>query len=300
MPNTETSVLGVNPTQEWMSSDVPGGDTPFAELFSADEAVTTDTPTTAEVKTTSQEASQAQAQQAEEFFLKAGTSVYKSKEAVEKGIQEKDALIEQLRQQYILERGIDPVTRQPVRVGGEPQGPASYLQDPKKYMRDLAEAANKMDEEAYFRTQSQLVFDLLSPIAPLITDFARTKAVETVATEVKDFRTFIGSEDYTSVLSQNPALKNAIEGAEQDVRFHGELPQLYKIAYLTSQGSKVPELIRAAQQAAQTQAQQQARPTQTPSAIAPPTGAKPDWRTSDGRKAIIKNFEDQGLGDVKF
>src|SRR5690348_16003975 len=62
-------------------------------------------------------------------FLKTSTgTVYKSADEAIKGIEHKDTLIEQLRQRYILERGIDPITNQPVQPAS--QAPAPYTQDP--------------------------------------------------------------------------------------------------------------------------------------------------------------------------
>lgn len=290
-----------NPTNtNWMGDDVPAGDMSLDDLFAeptAPQQTTANQPQ-------SQPAPQAQPVQDTSFEIKAGKSVYKSVEDAQRGIIAKDELIDNLRNQWILTHGYDPVTKKP--VSQTPEGPTSYLQDNKRYMRDLKDAVEKGDEMGYFNAQSKLIFDLLQPLAPTINEMARRQAADSVSSEVKDFNTFRQSEDFRKVLDGNGLLKDAIEQAENDFRGHAQLPQLYKLAYLAAQGSKVPELVKQATQAAQVTAPQtqNPRPTIGSSTLAPPiqngNTARPTLATSEGRKALIKDFLEQGGENLRF
>lgn len=226
-------------------------------------------------------------------FLKTTTgTVYKSADEAIKGIEHKDTLIEQLRQRYIFERGIDPITNQPVQ--STPQAPVPYTQDPNRYFKDLVGAVQKNDSTAYLNTQQQLILDTLGPIAPLITSMAKAQAADSVTVELKDFREFSATDNYRKVMDELPDLKQAIALAESDYRFHNRLPELYKIAYWTAQGRRMPELLRAQPPAAPTQP---ARPTTSPSTLTPPSApaTQPDMSTAEGRKAIIAAAEARGV-----
>lgn len=289
----------------FFKDDIPGGDISFDELFSPEQTLTNQPQAGAPENTPTPTPPQA-APTVVEDFLKTTGSVYKSKEDAIKGIEEKDALIEKLRQEWILKNGVDPVTQKQVNLGaghGEPQAPLNYLQDKRKYVKDLEDAVKRNDPEAYANAQLKLVSDMLQPLAPVITDLARQRAVETVSLEMKEFGAFKSSDDYKKVLETNRTLGSAIEAAEQNYTMHAQLPELYRLAYLASQGQRVPELIRQATQATAAQAQPtQPQRTMAPSAMTPPnvSNRPPDLTTSLGRRDIIRQFQESGGDNWKF
>jgi hypothetical protein len=199
-----------------------------------------------------------------------------------------------LRQRYALTTGIDPITNQPVQAQPVPQG-TDYYQDPQKYLSDLYTAA-KAGPEQYRDVQAKFLMDTLSPIAPAITRLAREQALDSLKTEIPDAPAVIGTPSYLKSLDANPQLKEAILTAESDFRFHSRLPGLYKIAYLASQGSQLPEILKA-QALAQPQNQPapQARPTMQPNTPAPPQQTtRPNLRTLEGIRATIAEAESRG------
>jgi len=289
-------------------ADAPGGDALFSDLFPTDQGIP---PTTGEPTTPASPAPQAAPspaaptpQSAPDYFLRNadGTVVYKTQEEAVRGLEHKDAIIQQLRERYILERGVDPLTNQPIRLPDTSQGPqvpASYTQNQRQFLQDLVQAADKADGDAYFRTHAKLVYDLLSPLAPVIAGFAKQQAVEQLGQQFTDFRGFLQSPVYAQVLRDAPDLKQAIEIAESDPMLAQRLPQLYGLAYRAGQGYRVSELLEKAKTANPTQP---GRPTTESRTATPPTPAGPGVTsiaealgTSEGRKAIIEQFESQGL-----
>lgn len=228
-----------------------------------------------------------QAPAPDEPFLKAGDSVYNSREAAEEGTRQKDALIAQLRQQYALTTGIDPISRQPI-VANSPQATDNYQLNPKKYFEDLQKSKTPED---LAQVQQKFVMDTIQPYVPSIASVTRTQARQQVEAEIPDFTNFYGTPDFRKTLETTPSLKEAIETAEGDVRFHTRLPDLYKTAYLVNKGIQLPELLK--KQAAPQ------NPSQTPTTNLPTTVAptetsapqRPSLTTSAGRKAIIDQFE---------
>lgn len=238
---------------------------------------------------------------ADEPFIQGSKSVYKSREAAVEGINQKDALIEQLRQRYVLATGIDPVTGQTATqsgaVGPASQTPISYTGDPKRYVDDLVEAVKSGDPARYRDTQIKLLFDALEPLAPVIVDSARQQAMARVEKEVSGFRDFYGTGDYQKALEANPELRDAIALSESDFRFNSRLPGLYKLAYAAAQGMRLPELLKAQQ--GQQPPSAPARTTTPATTPEPPQPApKPDLQTADGRKAIIEAAERKGIRDI--
>lgn len=280
---------------------VEGADVSFDDLFGNNEGlVVTDPNATATTPTETHGEPARTEPQAPAFELKTRTgSVYKSLEDATKGIEEKDTLIETLRQEFITRTGVDPVTRKPVV---QQEQPRSYMQDPVQFTKDLRKAVETGDDAAYAQANIKLLADMLAPIEPLVTKYAQQSAVEQVSGQIKDFQTFRGGEDFQKVMGSNATLRNAIQVAESDIRLANQLPELYSLAYYAAQGLKTPDLIRAAQAAQAAQAPQ--APVRTPmqgSTLAPETHAsRPSLSNHEGRKAIIEQFERTNGMDFKF
>lgn len=281
-------------------------DATFDSLFPAEPASVTVAPAQqataqpgtqpAQVQQTQQPA--ATTQPTQDFFLKGNTSVYKTLEEATKGVNEKDAFIEQLRQRYALTTGIDPITGQPVGQATQQQQ-QDYVQNPTKYLEDLYTAAKGGRPEDYRDVQSKFIFDAVKPLQPLLQKVARDQAASEAGAEIKGMNEFLSSPVYHKALDSNPELKQAISVGEQDYRFHSRLPGLYKLAYLTAQGMQLPELLKA--QAAQSQTT--AQPTQPVRTTVQPTTtsrsttqtAQPSFKTVEGIKAIIADAEARGV-----
>jgi hypothetical protein len=298
-----------NPLESLNFGDAPGGELTFDQLFPTDQGAQ---PTTAESGTPS-EPVQPEPQvtapvppPVEEFFLRAGDSVYKSKEEVERGIQTKDSLIQELRLKEIARTGIDPITNKPVNLGPQQTQPAipDYTQDQSRYFQDLVQAVDKNDPKAYYDAQAKLVYDLLAPIAPTITQMARERAVQTASTGeqgIKDLGQFLDGPAYKETLSKIPALQGAIEAAEGDMRMYNQLPGLYQLAYWTSQGQRLPDLLKAAQTQPQSNQAPQTRPLTQPQTPVPPTvQSNFDISTKEGRKAIQDRMEQHGIQNLRW
>lgn len=228
----------------------------------------------------------------QEPYLKGDGSVYNTREAAVNGLNEKDRLIQQLRQQYSLATGVDPITKQPLQQQ-RPNGAENYLENPDKYLKDLGNAKTAQD---LTRVQTKLVLDTLQPLQPLITSSARNQAVASMKTQYQDFDKFYGGQEYTQVLEQTPSLKEAIEISENDYRFHNRLPDLYRTAYLVHNGMRLPQVL--SEQANKQPPPQTPRqmPATTPD-LGEPVMTQAGLSTSEQRKALIKQFESQsGFG----
>jgi len=228
-------------------------------------------------------------------FIKGDKSVYNSPEAAIEGINQKDALIEQLRQRYALTTGIDPITGQ--AVGQSAQVVDDYTQNPNKYLDDLYAAAKQGGPQAYTAVQQKLIMDTLKPFAPVLSNLAKNQAVETVAKENPEAAKFIASPNYQKTMEANPDLASAIATAESDNRFYSRLPGLYRLAYLAGQGMQLPELLKANASQNQTQNQtQQVRTTAQQTTLNPSTEtAKPaSFRDIGGIRATIAQMEARG------
>ncbi len=298
MPDPATPLPASGPvnTSDWMT-DIPGGDLPFDDLFSGDGNQPASPAAVAQPQAVTPPAPVPPAT-TNDTFLKAGNTVYKTREEAERSLAYKDEVVERLRNLEIQRTGIDPLTGKV--VPREPQGPVNYTQNPDKYLEDLFNAATKKDPGKYVEAQQRLIFDTLGPLQPVIADFTKQQAVANVCQEIKDFAAFRGSADYTATLEALPELAGAIQLAESDMNFASRLPQLYKTAYWATHGRKTPELVAAAAQAAAVQpATPPTRPTTTTTALPPPApGAKPSFTTSEGRKAIMAQLEDRVVDQV--
>lgn len=304
MPNNiPESPVVANPG---FGAGVPEADLSFDDIFGSPQeglVVTppqTTAPTEGEVQPQAPVAPQAPVTQPSfDFKTKTGT-VYKSVEDAIRGTEEKDTLIETLRQEAIARTGIDPVTRKP--AGHQSEAPRNYLSDPSQFTKDLRKAVESNDDMAYAQANMKLLADFLQPIEPLITSYAQQKAIESVSKDISEFQAFRNSADFSKVLETNGALRQAITVAESDVRLSNQLPELYKLTYWASQGLKTPDLIKAAQ--AQAAAAPPQAPVRTPmqgSTLAPESrGAAPTVSTTEGRKAIIEQFEKSGGLNFRF
>jgi len=310
----DTTVDQVAPGGIVQLNDMPGGftDDAFDALFSADgtpskpaQQVETRTPVsqTPTPQTVAPQAQQTQdtpvVPQADDTFIKGERSVYKTKDAAVEGLNQKDQLIDTLRQRYVLATGVDPISGQPVGTNGVQPQPqvVNYAQNPKQYIEDLYKAAQASPEQ-YAAVQKKFLLDSLGPsVIAASTDVVRNQAIKTVASEIQDFNTFYGSQGYQKALEVVPELKNAIATAESDTQFSGQLPGLYKAAYLIGKGLSLPQAVAAATQLSQTQTPSRPVPTATPTTptLTPVTGAaKPSFGTIDGIRAIIAQHEASG------
>lgn len=285
------------PNQQVDLSDAPGGELDLDALFGNPEVQPTTTVSTQPPQTDPQATTPSES----EPFLKTATgTVYKSAEDAVRGVEHKDQLIAQLRQQLAQQTGSDPLKRQQASTPSAPEN-TNYLENQEAYFRDLGKAVEAKDQAKYLDVQRKFVYDALAPLTPTITTLVRTQAASTVEAEIKDFRQFQQSEDYVKTLDSMPMLKNAIEIAESNPTAAGQLPEFYKMAYYVHQGLKLPEIV----QAQRVNAPEPVRPTVTSTPVtAPATNAgrvaQPSLNTPEGRKAIIEQQERLGVGDLKF
>lgn len=297
----EPTVDSIAPGGKVNLSDAPAAidDATFDSLFPAEPtpvATSSQEPAPAPAAAAAQPSQPANGQPSQPF-IKGTKSVYNTPEAAVEGINQKDALIEQLRQRYALTTGIDPITGQPVAASPQaPQSGIDYYQQPDAYIKDAYDAMQKGNTQRYRDVQAKFLFDTLKPLQPVIQRAAREQAIDVVAQEIKEAKPFIGSPQYDQTLESVPDLRDAIKTAEADPQFHHRLPGLYKIAYLAGQGRQLPEILQA--QAAQrpTNPPAQPRPTLNPSTPAPPQPtARPSFKTIDGIKATIAEAESRGM-----
>jgi hypothetical protein len=202
-----------------------------------------------------------------------------------RAINERDQLIHNMRQQYALATGVDPLTGQPVGQGNGAPRQVDYTQDREKYMNDLYAAAQRSPND-YVNVQQKFVMDTLGPLAPLVKKFQRQQTVEALSkSDTPEAAKYIGTQSYQRVLSANPELANAIAVAESDLKWHSRLPGLYKLAYQAGKGLE----------AAQRQVTSQNQP-QTPT-TPPRTQAQVNqsFKTLEGIRATIAAYEKAGV-----
>lgn len=270
--------------------DAPSGDLSLDDVFGEHPGQTTTTVTPQTTLTP------VVATPSAEPVIKTNTgTVYKTLDDAKTGIEHKDALIGQLRDQVLKATGQDPL--KPARRQ-EPEQ-IDYNRDQDRYFEDLASAVAKKDTKAYMNVQQKLIMDTLGPVAPTIAALSRANAERVVGEQLPEFRGFLGSDDYRNLEQQSPLLMDAIRQAEMNPSAGQQLPELYKVAYLASRGSRVPEIVQAAQHAAP--AQVVPRPTVHSGQIAPPSttspAAAPSLQTREGRKALVAQYEQAGLQD---
>src|ERR1041385_714201 len=117
MPATATQVTATPSSTSWLD-DAPGGDIPFDKLFGTEPEASVSSNPNPQTQTTATETQQVvpDSQQPGQTFQEIKTStgsVYKTYDAVTKGIEEKDTLIQQLRERYKAVTGQDPIKPAP-------------------------------------------------------------------------------------------------------------------------------------------------------------------------------------------
>lgn len=294
---------GYQPGTDWFV-DSPGGDQPLDNLFPDPNG---------DGQQATPPSSENPPQPQQDWFLKTPTgTVYKTPEDAVNGITHKDTLIEELRAYAVKQTGYDPVSKK--QVHREPQGsqpPAnpsesvSYRTTPKRFWDDLVGAAQRGDADAYAKIQEQFVQEQLAPYAPLIAQVARTGAVETVSQAYPKFREFYTSQDYRKTLDSIPRLNEAIQYAERNAQAADQLADLYKMAYLASQGLRLAEVPAENPPMVQQPPQPQTRQTVTSGQLPPPNQQAPqnfDLSTREGRseqrQAIMRAQEAKGVLDL--
>jgi len=288
------SLFGLGVTATIDLSDAPGGDLSLDDIFGEESSTSTtvvnnpNEPATATPTTTPSGP-----------FLKTKTgTVYKSVEDAVEGIEHKDTLIAQLREQVKQRSGVDPLAAQ--RSTSTPS--TSYNDNKQQYFADIAKAVDNKDTEAYYAAQQKLVLDSLGFLSPTITSLSKANAERVVSEQIPEFKGFLASEQYARISEESPLLADAIRSAEANPAAANQLPELYRIAYLANQGRRVPELI----QSVRTENPPvQQRPTVQSTPLAPPatTGVptvQPSLDTAAGRKALIEQMEGKGIGNQKW
>lgn len=283
--------------------DAPTGDTPWDDMFVPDGPQTAQPPAppAAQPQTAQPPAPPAEPQ----VFLKAGQTVYKTAEDAARGVEHKDNLIARYRE-YLAQQQIDPDTLEKKPSEVVPQTPPSrfkYLNNGKQLFKDLSNAATKGDPEAYERTlreyNSEVLNDAFEPVAPLISEVARQRAVREASTELSDLGSFLSSPSYKETIEKLPVLKEAIKYAEGDYRMAPKLGDLYKTAYLVHKGLQPVQ----AQPQAAPSTPPAVRPTTSPSALTPPAPGVDtrSWATSrEARQQLIKDKQNAGLADMDW
>lgn len=233
-------------------------------------------------------------------FLRTSTTTYKTVEEAVKGTEEKDRVIQKLREEIKAREGQDPIQRE----RHAPPVQKSFREDPSQLFDQLADAVTKGDKVRYAQTLNQFQMESLAPYAPLLNEVSREKAIRDLEPTTRGIREFLGSGDYQATMEQLPLLAQAIQWAEQNPEAAlQQLPGLYKTAYLTSLGMKTPDLVRSAAQQAAVQAPPQSqRPTLQPSnpgfQPSQTSNVAPSLETTEGRKAIIDAGKQRNLDQV--
>jgi hypothetical protein len=276
-------------------SDAPGGDLSLDDIFgeqsstqtTADPAPITPQPTENATSTSGP-------------FLKTKTgTVYNSVEDAVTGIEHKDALIQQLRSEIAQKSGQDPLATRRQQEAANRQ--VNYVDDQSKYFEDIAAAVEKKDTKGYMDAQTKLIWDTLGPLAPTLVQLSKANAERVVSEQLPEFKGFLNSDQYGQIVQESPLLADAIRSAEQNPAASGQLPELYKIAYLSSQGRRLPELVKNVR----TEPAQVPRPTVHSAQVAPVstnsgTQAAPSLDSKEGRSELIKQMEAKGVANLRF
>lgn len=287
--------LGITAGSVIDMSDAPGGDLSLDDIFGENSSLQTTVEPTANEP---QDLPVTTTNSAEPVIKTKTGTVYKSIEDAVSGIEHKDALIAQLREQVKQNTGNDPLRSQPVNRNT----PVSYTDNQEKYFEDIADAVARKDTGAYMAAQQKLIWDSLGPLAPTISNLSKANAERVVSEEMPEFKGFLSSQQYTNIATKAPLLAEAIRSAESNPAAAAQLPELYRVAYLASQGSRMPELIQSVRNETPPI---QPRPTVHSTPISAPaiTGvpvAAASLDNSAGRKVLIEQMENRGVGNLKW
>jgi len=243
-----------------------------------------------------------------EPFLRAGETVYKSKEDAAVGMSQKDTLIAQLRDYAIQQTGVDPITGRQVarpqyqgQSQGQPQQPVSYLQNGAQYFADLKKAVDSGDQNGYARIQQQYFAEVAQQqfgmYGPVLQGTIVNNALAAVSREIPEFGQFRSSEAYKATLNRTPTLLNAIQQAEQNPAMADSLADLYRMTWQLNNADVLSKAFKA-QQTNAANPQNAARPTAAPTHATPGPQVPQvpqNFRTDDAaRKALIQQFESSG------
>ena len=112
----ETTIDQIAPGGVVQLSNAPGGldDATFDSLFPAESSQQVVQPAQQVAAKPDAQQTQTSTTQQTQPFLKGERSLYNSQEDAVRGVNEKDALIEQMRQRYALVTGMDPITGKPI------------------------------------------------------------------------------------------------------------------------------------------------------------------------------------------
>jgi len=269
--------------------DAPGGDADLNAIFGNPEI----TPPAIEAPATI-----AQTNESAPFLRNAtGSVVYNSAEDAIRGIEHKDALLEEARRKLQELTGEDAFKKRNQQQQEQHQE-VNYGMDAKRYMADLNAAVSTGKEEDVVRVQQKFIMDSLAGYTPMLTEVARSQAIGRVTSEVPDFTKFMGSEDYNKTLDAFPLLRNSIQIAETNPSAAGELSQLYRMAYDTSTGRNMSRIV---QEQSQQHAAPPVRPTVSSSPITPSTQTYVPAKTSlERHRQTISQFESNGIEDRRF
>jgi hypothetical protein len=289
------SLFGLGVDGGIIMTDAPGGDLSLDDIFGDQSSTQTTADNTSD---TLQPA--APATSPAEPFLKTKTgTVYKSVEDAVTGIEHKDALIQQLRNEVAQRSGQDPLATRRQQEAAARQ--VNYVDDQSKYFEDIASAVERKDTKGYMDAQTKLIWDTLGPLAPTLVQLSKANAERVVSEQLPDFKGFLNSEQYSEIVQDSPLLADAIKSAEQNPAASGQLPELYKIAYLSSQGRRLPELVKTVR----TEAAPVHRPTVHSAQVAPTSTsagaqASPSLDSKEGRSELIKQMEAKGVANLRF
>lgn len=297
-------------------SDAP--DVTFEEAF-ANQADTPPQPQAGQTSgaTTTIFEDQLQATAGPGFELKTNTgTVYKSAEEAIRGIEQKDTLLGQLRQQIVQLTGQDPLSARQAAAPGQVApahmgNPNSLVENPQLLWTRMSETMQRGDAKAWAQTLGSYVDEILqrrlAPYNPIIGEVSKTQAVRALGNKTPEYGQelpkFIDSAEYQTLVSRFPVVKEALQIAVSDPQQAGVLPELFELLFLADRGLKLDAAVKAA--AARPTASPNpnlARPTLNPrAAISAPTGrpqAPNSLNSEVGRDAIIANAENSGLLDI--
>jgi hypothetical protein len=175
------------------------------------------------------------------------------------------------------------------------------VDDQSKYFEDIASAVERKDTKGYMDAQTKLIWDTLGPLAPTLVQLSKANAERVVSEQLPDFKGFLNSEQYSEIVQDSPLLADAIKSAEQNPAAAGQLSELYRIAYLSSQGKRLPELVKTVR----TEPAPVHRPTVHSAQVAPVstsagTQAAPSLESKEGRSELIKQMEAKGVANLRF